>query len=228
MYARHLQMKSSEFLVAGPADASWTVVLAHGAGQGMVSRFMGAIAEGLWVRGQGFGGLQVVRFEFPFMRSATDTGRKRPPDREPVLLASWRDVIASLETRGCPRQRLIVGGKSLGGRIASMIADEQAVAGLVCLGYPFHPPTHPERLRTTQLVSMKTPTLICQGERDPFGNRAEVSGYKLSPAVKLYWLRDGDHGFKPRKISGISEAENWNRAVQAVVVFIATLAIARA
>lgn len=221
-------MKSDEFLVSGTADAAWTVVLAHGAGQGMDSRFICAFAEGLWVRGRGLGGLQVVRFEFPFMRSATESGRRRPPDREPVLMASWRGVIASLEARGCPRQRLIIGGKSLGGRIASMIADEQAVAGLVCLGYPFHPPSNPERLRTAQLASMKTPTLICQGERDPFGSRAEIRGYDLSPTVKLCWLRDGDHGFKPRKSSGTNEAENWNRALETVVAFITTLAPARA
>lgn len=98
-------------------------------------------------------------------------GKQRPPDREPVLLKTWQDVIAAIVNTGFPRERLLIGGKSLGGRMASLIADEQAVAGLICLGYPFHPSGKPERLRTVHLRAIKTPTLICQGSRDPFGCR---------------------------------------------------------
>jgi predicted alpha/beta-hydrolase family hydrolase len=89
--------------------------------------------------------------------------------------------------------------------MAILIADEQAVAGLICLGYPFHPPDKPERLRTVHLQEIKTPTLICQGSRDPFGSREEVLGHTLSPAIRIHWLEDGDHGFKPRKVSGRTE-----------------------
>ena len=96
---------------------------------------------------------------------------------------------------------LLIGGKSLGGRIASLVADETEVAGLVCLGYPFHPTGKPEQLRIEHLKSIHTTTLIVQGERDPFGNRQEVAGYKLSKHIRVHWLPDGDHSFKPRKAS---------------------------
>ena len=213
----------ADLLSNGPDDAAWTIALAHGAGQGMDSAFMNAFAEGLVNRGEPPGGLRVVRFEFPYMAARRHTGKQRPPDREPVLLTSWREVIVGLAQTGCSRERLLIGGKSLGGRMASLIANEQGVAGLVCLGYPFHPPGKPEKLRTDHLIGLQTPTLICQGERDPFGARKEVQGYKLSAVIQLHWLTDGDHGFKPRKASGYSEADNWESAMTAIIRFVGSL-----
>lgn len=208
-----------ERLTAGPDEAAWTLILAHGAGQGMDSPFMAAFAEGLTARGAGIGGLQVIRFEFPYMQEARRQSASRPPDREPVLLECWRHVIAQLEAGGCARDRLVIGGKSLGGRMASLIADEQGVAGLVCLGYPFHPPGRPERLRTAHLQTLRTPTLICQGARDPFGPLAEVAGYVLSPAIRFCWLADGGHSFEPGKSSGRTETENRQVAMDAIIGF---------
>jgi uncharacterized protein len=109
--------------------------------------------------------------------------------------------------------RLIIGGKSMGGRVASMIADDLyaagRIAGLLCLGYPFHPPEKPTQLRTAHLADLKTPTLIVQGTRDPFGTRDEVAAYNLSQAIALLWLEDGDHDLKPRKsISGFTAADH--------------------
>jgi predicted alpha/beta-hydrolase family hydrolase len=141
----------------------------------------------------------------------------------PVLRDSWRAVIDRLG-----RQRLVIGGKSMGGRIASMVADEAQVRGLVCLGYPFHPPGRPQQLRIEHLQGLMTPALICQGERDPFGRREEVAGYALSAAVRLHWLADGDHGFKPRKASGYREQDNWAEAAAAIVRFTRGLAAAPA
>lgn len=115
---------------------------------------------------------------------------------------------------------MFIGGKSMGGRMASMVADEQAVAGLVCLGYPFHPPADATRLRTGHLEALRTPTLIVQGERDPFGGRAEVEAYRLSPAIRVEWIRDGDHSFKPRAASGVTAAETLRQVVSAVSAFI--------
>ena len=86
--------------------------------------------------------------------------------------------------------------------MASLIADERGVAGLVCLGYPFHPPGKPDRLRTEHLRVLRTPTLICQGTRDPFGKRDEVAGYVLAPSIRLAWIAEGDHSFTPRGQSG--------------------------
>jgi predicted alpha/beta-hydrolase family hydrolase len=107
--------------------------------------------------------------------------------------------------------KLIIGGKSMGGRVASMSADELRaagkIAGLVCLGYPFHPMGTPAQLRTKHLEKMTCPALIVQGTRDIMGTRDEVSGYKLSQDIEILWLEDGDHDLKPRKaVSGFTAA----------------------
>jgi predicted alpha/beta-hydrolase family hydrolase len=211
-------------LVDGPDIAERTVILAHGAGQGMRSVFMAMFAKALAKAGLRAGGLRVVRFEFPYMILQNRMGKARPPDRQRVLLDSWRRVIARLEADGERRERLVIGGKSLGGRMASLIADEQGVAGLICLGYPFHPPGKPENLRIAHLRTIVTPTLICQGQRDPFGNLSEVKGYSLAPSILMHWLKDGDHSFRARKSSGVSGEENRSRAVEAVIAFIGELA----
>jgi predicted alpha/beta-hydrolase family hydrolase len=114
---------------------------------------------------------------------------------------------------------LFIGGKSMGGRMASMVADESDVAGLVCLGYPFHPSGKPERLRIDHLRSLQTPSLFVQGERDALGNRATVSSLELSSKIRFEWLPDGDHSFKPRKSSGHSTEDNWARAMAAIDTF---------
>jgi predicted alpha/beta-hydrolase family hydrolase len=202
----------------GPADARWTLLLAHGAGQGMDSPFMHTMAQGLAAAG-----MRVARFDFPYMLRAKAEGRRRPPDRAPLLLDAYRAAIDALRASGVDHTRLLIGGKSMGGRIASLLADEQGVAGLVCLGYPFHPPGKPDTLRTEHLRMLHTPTLICQGERDPFGRRDEVSGYPLSAAITVAWLPDGEHSFKPRKAAGHSEADNLAQAVRLIMDFAAGL-----
>jgi len=195
-----------------------TVILAHGAGAPMDSPFMNAFGEGLAARG-----LRCLRFEFPYMAERRVTGARKPPNRMPVLLDTWRAVIdEACGPKG--RARTVIGGKSMGGRVASMIAgqleDEGApVAGVACLGYPFHPPGKPEKMRTEHLMSLKTPTLVLQGTRDPFGTRDEVPGFGLPDRIAFEWLEDGDHGFKPRKASGLTEAENWERAIERLAAF---------
>lgn len=207
-----------DFLFDGPVNAPLIVALAHGAGAPMDSPFMEAVAAGL----AGYG-LRVARFEFPYMAKHRLGGSRTPPDRTPVLLQTWRAVIDRLG-----RNTLVIGGKSMGGRIASMVAAEleaegAPVRGVACLGYPFHPPGKPEGLRAGHLGGIQTPTLILQGERDPFGRREEIEGYTLSKAVRLHWLPDGDHGLKPRKASGRRETENLADAVAALVHFTRTL-----
>jgi len=206
------------FLTDGPKSAQWTIALAHGAGAPMDSPYMQAFAEGLAERR-----FQVVRFEFPYMDERRQTGKKKPPNRAPVLLETWSAVIDHFGAAN-----MIVGGKSMGGRIASMSAADHEtqgtpVKGVVCLGYPFHPPGKPEKLRTAHLESLATPTLICQGTRDPFGTEDDVSTYRLSKALRFHWLADGDHNFKPRKASGRTEVENWNSAMDAIQTFAETL-----
>lgn len=198
-----------EFRFDGPKRASTTIVLAHGAGAGMDTPFMNFFTDSLADRG-----LRVVRFEFPYMAKRRTAGKKGPPDAQPILRETWLTVIDKLGAKG-----LVIGGKSMGGRIASLVADDSGVGGLVCLGYPFHPVGKPQQLRVEHLQSIKTSTLIVQGERDPFGSRDEVAGYELSPAVKLHWVTDGDHSFKPRKSSGRTEQENWETALGMIATF---------
>ena len=202
-------METPDLIFDGPEDAP-TVVLAHGAGAPMDSPFMNAMAAGLAAAG-----LRAARFEFPYM-SRRRVGERRPPDREPVLRAAWLAVIDALGGG----ERLVIGGKSMGGRFASLVADEAGVRGLVCLGYPFHPPDKPERLRTAHLEDLRTPALIVQGTRDPFGTREEVAAFDLSPSIRLAWMEDGDHSFKPRVSSGRTERGNLEAAVGEVVGFV--------
>lgn len=201
----------TEFLFDGPTSAPATLVVAHGAGAAMDSPFMEDMARGLASRGA-----RVARFEFPYMAARRRAGAHRPPDREAVLLDTWRSVVADLGGGA----RVVAGGKSMGGRMASMVAAELAVKGLVCLGYPFHAPGRPDRPRTAHLADVPVPGLIVQGTRDPFGTAADVDGYALSPSLRVHWLEDGDHDFRPRKSSGRTVAQNREEAIEAVIAFL--------
>jgi predicted alpha/beta-hydrolase family hydrolase len=180
--------------------------------------FINKIAEGVASKD-----VRVVRFEFPYMAARRTEGKRGAPDREPVLLEAWRAVVAQLGGGS----KLVIGGKSMGGRIASMIADEVGAAGLICLGYPFHPPGDANRLRTKHLEKLRTPALILQGIRDSFGRPEEVVKYKLSPKIRIAWIEDGDHSFKPRKASGRTEADNMSEAISQMSAFLASLKVSR-
>ena len=196
-----------DFLSDGPAEAQATLILAHGAGAAMDSEFMNFVAGAIAAEG-----VRVLRFEFPYMVQRRLTGKSRPPDREPLLFETWRAAV-----RECGAPRPVIGGKSMGGRMASMVADELGVAGLVCLGYPFHPPGRPERLRTAHLESLHTPTLIVQGTRDPFGTAEDVAEYTLSPAIRIHWLENGNHDLRA---PGRKKPETWLEAAAAAAAFV--------
>jgi len=201
-------------LLSGPTSAPPTVALAHGAGAPMDTPFMTFFAEGLAARGY-----RVARFEFPYMAARRTEGKKKPPDRQPVLLDTWRAVIAEIGA-----DKLIIGGKSMGGRMASLIADEAKVKGLLCLGYPFYGAGRKDKPRTEHLKALKTPTLICQGTRDPLGDQDSVTALPLSPAIRLHWAPDGDHDLKPRKASGFTHDQNLTAALDAAIAFLEELA----
>ena len=204
-------MKNDDLLIDGPSGARRTIVLAHGAGAGMHSAYMATVAKGLADEG-----IRVVRFEFPYMRARRTSGKRGAPDRGSVLIESWQEVISRLGGG----DRLVIGGKSMGGRIASMIADGAGVRGLVCLGYPFHPPGKPAGSRVKHLETLRTPALIVQGTRDTFGRPEEVEQYKLSKKIKIEWIEGGDHSLKANARSGRTEAENLAAAVAAVAEFV--------
>lgn len=196
-------------LRTGPDAAAATVVLAHGAGAGMEHPFVAAVAEGLAAAG-----FAVVRFEFPYQHAAR-TGPRRAPDRLPVLQATMREIV-----RECAPAPFVLAGKSMGGRVATTLADELGAAGVVVFGYPFHPPKHPTRLRTAHLATLRTPTLILQGERDPFGTREQVAGYGLAPGITVEWFADGDHSLAPRRRSGHTTEQHLAAAIASAVRFV--------
>ena len=204
----------THFLFDGFDTAPVTILLAHGAGASMDSPSMTATAKAL-----GTAGFQVARFEFHYM-AARRYGHRKPPPRAETVNPEYIKAIADLRARGVTG-KLIIGGKSMGGRVASMVADEMfekgEIVGLVCLGYPFHPPGKPEQLRTKHLLDLKTPTLIFQGTRDEFGTKDEVATYGLSPAIEVVWLEDGDHDLKPRKaISGFSTVDHLKTVAETI------------
>jgi predicted alpha/beta-hydrolase family hydrolase len=209
-----------DFLFDGPEDARVTILLAHGAGAPMDSASLTAAAAALAANG-----LRVARFEFGYMAARrTEVGRK-PPPRADTLIPEYIEAVDALGPTDGP---LIIGGKSMGGRVASMAADAlfeaRRITGLLCLGYPFHPPAKPAQLRTKHLAALRTPTLIVQGTRDEFGTREEVAAYSLSPAIELLWLEDGDHDLKPRKaISGFTTAGHLKTMADAVAGWAARL-----
>lgn len=192
---------------AGASEVRY--LFAHGAGAPMDSAFMNQVAEALAERG-----IRVLRFEFPYM-AARREGARKPPDPQPRLLATWRRMVDAHRGAG----RVFIGGKSMGGRIATMVADEAGVDGVVCFGYPFHPPGKPQQLRTAHLQSIRTPLLIVQGTRDTLGSREEVEALELAPAIRIEWIEDGDHSLKPRARSGMTYADAMRRAVDAAAAF---------
>lgn len=201
----------TEVIREGASDAPARILLAHGAGAGMDHAFLAELSRLL-----AGPDIEVVRFNFPYMSKRALDGKRRPPDRQPTLLDHWRERV-----REFAHPRLFVAGKSMGGRMAAEICDEMDAAGLIVLGYPFHPPAKPDSWRGEVLKQIKTPTLLLQGERDTFGTRAELADFPFSPAVSVHWLTDGDHGFKPRKASGLSEQENLQQAADRIRGFIA-------
>jgi predicted alpha/beta-hydrolase family hydrolase len=179
------------------ANPVGTLILAHGAGAPMDSDFMNDVAQRLAMSGVG-----VLRFEFPHMAQRRIDGRKRPPNPQAKLLECWHEVYAAV--RSSVDGRLAIGGKSMGGRMASLIADDVQADALFCLGYPFYAVGKPEKPRVAHLAELQTPTLIVQGERDALGNRETVEGYALSKSIDVHWVPTANHDLKPLKSSGVT------------------------
>ena len=185
-------------LWSGPDDAATTLLLAHSAGAPMDSPWLTTMCGMLAERN-----IHTARFEFAYM-AARRVGGRRPPPKAELAMPEYLDAMA--EVRASASGQVLIGGKSYGGRVASLIADEVQAAGLVCLGYPFHPPQRPEQLRTAHLLTMRTPTLICPGERDPFGGVTEVAGYRLPDTIDVRWF-PGDHDVQPKtRLAPVADA----------------------
>lgn len=196
----------------GPVEGP-LFVFAHGAGADVCSDFMETVAQGLALRG-----IRVARFNFPYMQQRIDNGTRRPPERAPKLIAQYEQLLASIN------RPMVIGGKSMGGRIASLVAaqssNENNIKGVACLGFPFHPIAKPGKLRTEHFPSIKQDLLIIQGERDVMGNKQEVAGYNLPGNIQWLWLEDANHDLKPRVKSGFTDHDHLQKALDKLAVFI--------
>ena len=182
--------------------AGVTLILGHGAGAGQTSDFIVSFAGGLAARG-----IDTITFNFLY----SEQGR-RLPDPNDRLEACWRAVIEAVRERiVSSNDRLAIGGKSMGGRIASQVAAAgvAGLAGLVFLGYPLHPPGRPDRLRAQHLSAIKAPMLFVQGSRDAFGTPDELRPIvtSLRPPADFYVVEGGDHSFKVRKGAGVVQGD---------------------
>ena len=196
-----------EFIFDGPIDGP-LFLFAHGAGADANSEFMTTIAQGLATQG-----VRVARFNFPYMQQRLIDGIKRPPNRAPKLVEFFTELVMNCE------QPVFIGGKSMGGRIASMVAaqnDEnlnKKIKGVICLGYPFHPQGKPEKLRIEHLKDITAPLFIAQGTRDKLGSQEEIMAYELNKNIDFLWLEDGDHDFKPRVKSGLTQKAHYKMTI---------------
>lgn len=194
-----------------------TLILAHGAGAPADSPFMDVLANTLKKEG-----ITTVRFEFPYMQKRRIDGKKRPPDRQPVLLEHFSRLVDEIRAEIGEGARLLVGGKSMGGRMASILASQrEGIDGVVCFGFPFHPPGKPDKWRTGHFHELKSPTLILQGTRDAFGKPDEMVGHETElECVRLRWLEGGNHDFQPLKSQQLNRDDLVTRAARETRVFI--------
>jgi predicted alpha/beta-hydrolase family hydrolase len=204
-------------LTVYPSDRAVAgLVLAHGAGGGQLSSFMVAASRALAGRG-----ITVATFDFPYMAQG-----RSAPDKGPVLESAWRATVEEARTRPeFARLPLFIGGKSMGGRIASQVAAAgvEGIAGLVYFGYPLHPPGRPQQRRDAHLPSIREPMLFIQGTRDEFGSASEIRDLlpQLNSATELFEVADGDHSFKTRvKITGRKPDAALNDVFEAAAAFV--------
>jgi len=197
------------------------VIFAHGAGADKQHEFMEQITVLF-----NDANINVLRFNFPYMDKRIALGKRYPPDRMPKLIDCYKKVIedylsANSYSLSLP---LFIGGKSMGSRVAATLAGDdeisKSIQGVFCLGYPFHPPKKPEKLRLEPLQNTNKPILIVQGERDTLGAKIEVAEYEFSDLCDTFFLADGDHSLKPRVKSGFTQQQHRESAIQAIVTFI--------
>ncbi|MFY0991322.1 alpha/beta family hydrolase [Halomonas sp. C05BenzN] len=190
------------------------LLIAHGAGAGQDAVFMERLRDSL-----AEAGVQTLAIEFAYMQQMRREARRRPPPRVDHLveeLAAWCDTV-SHPSLAAPW----LGGKSMGARVASLLAARDQAAGLVLCSYPFHPPARPEQLRLSHWPLLTCPTLVVQGSRDPFGTREELAGHALPDVARVHWLEDGDHDWKPRRVSGRDQGQLIAEAAGKIAAFMA-------
>ena len=199
-----------------------TLVLAHGAGAPMTANFMNRFAEAAAANG-----ISVARFEFGYMAKRRETGKKSPPPRADKLIGEYQKTMQLiLEEAEGP---ILIGGKSMGGRVAAVLAGGESlpkrVLGVVCLGYPFHPigKSEPDDWRMEPLQNAQRPIFIAQGDRDQMGNQSEVQAIDLPETISIDWLEDGNHDLAPRGASPATWNGNIERSAVKTAEFLKSL-----
>ena len=193
------------------------LVFAHGAGADMNSSFMDDMSALLLNRN-----ISVMKFNFPYMDKRVQDGKRRPPDRMPVLLETLSQQLKGLASE----LPTFLGGKSMGSRVcATWLAQTdkssfETILGLIAIGYPFHPIGKPEKLRLAPLQENPRPALVIQGDRDKLGCETEIAGYDLPLSCKVKFMSDGDHDLKPRVKSGFTHQQHIERASALIEQFI--------
>jgi predicted alpha/beta-hydrolase family hydrolase len=196
--------------------ADRAVLLAHGAGADMNAATLTTVADALAAAK-----VPSLRFNFPYKAAG-----RRSPDRPPVLEAAVREAAAELaRVSKVPAKRIVFGGRSMGGRIGSIVAADDGALGLVLLGYPLHPPGRATQLRVEHFPRLRMPALFVSGTRDAFGTPDELrrETKKIRGRVSFHWIETGDHGFKPLKSSGLTVDGVLADAASAVVAFVTGL-----
>lgn len=212
----------TDFLWTRPETAAQaTLLMAHGAGAPMDSTFMDKLAHALAQEG-----VSTARFEFSYMAARRTGGSKRPPPKAEKLIGEFQTNLQALLS--LTEGPLLLGGKSMGGRVAAMLAGGSSlparVLGVCCFGYPFHPTGKPEApWRLEPLQATKRPIHIFQGDRDPFGTKAEIESVELPHHVSVSYLEDGNHDFGPRGKSPATLDGNIADAAKAAAAFAASL-----
>ena len=202
----------------GPKDGP-LFLFAHGAGADCNSEFMQKVALGLAEQG-----ICVARFNFDYMQQRIETGSRRPPERAPKLIKQFEERISSINAEN--KRAMVIGGKSMGGRMASLVSslvDENGlteIKGVACLGFPFHPVGKLDKLRIDHFPLVKQRQLIIQGTRDKLGTIEEVDSYQLPDEIEWLWLEDGDHDLKPRVKSGFTHDQHIQKAIKRLASFI--------
>ncbi|MDQ1386392.1 MAG: uncharacterized protein QOG65_3771 [Actinomycetota bacterium] len=210
-------MALADLAYQGPErGADRAVLLAHGAGADMNAATLTTVADALAAAG-----IPSLRFNFPYKAAG-----RRGPDRPPVLEAALREAVSELASRAkVPPERVVLGGRSMGGRIGSIVAADDGALGLVLLGYPLHPPGRPAQLRIEHFPRLRMPALFVSGTRDAFGSPEELrrETKKVKGPVSFFWVESGDHGFKPLKSSGLRVDAVLADVAAAVVDFVTGL-----
>ena len=198
-----MRLPLTDVLINKAVTAKARLLLAHGAGAGASSDFMQQLSQQLAAFN-----IEVWRFNFAYMQRFIDTGKRSLPDKIPLLMQQF-----SQHADNCPTDLpLFIGGKSMGGRVATLLSGHDKVQGIFAFGYPFHPPKK-QSWRTEHFAALACPLFIAQGERDPFGSKAELAAMQW-PKVTRHWLADGDHDFKPRVKSGLIQQQLISDAAQ--------------